>query len=99
MQRDDETTGTEQVSTVNRGEVSVSTTIALKGQRLLGWTRCGTAYCQLIRAPSRTKRLEWARQNLGGAATSELMKYVRAYGNQNMYTHDWIPLSWSTVCE
>ena len=66
MQRDDETTGKELVSTVNRGGVSVSTTTALKAQRLLGWTRRGTAYCQLIRAPNRTKRLEWARQNFGG---------------------------------
>ena len=58
--------GKELASTVKRGGVSVSTTTALKGRRLLGWTRRGTAYCQLIRAPNRTKRLEWARQNLGG---------------------------------
>ena len=33
---------------------------------MLGWTKRGTAYCQLIRGPNRIKRLEWARQNLGG---------------------------------
>lgn len=32
---------------------------------MLGWTRHGTAYCQLIRPANRVKRLEWARENLG----------------------------------
>ena len=67
MQRDDETTGKELVNTLRGNGVSVSTTTALKGRRLLGWTRRGTAYCQLIRAPNRTKRLQWARQNIGAS--------------------------------
>jgi hypothetical protein len=46
-------------------ELSISTTTALKGRKLLGWTRRGTPYCQLIRAPNCAKRLEWAQLNLG----------------------------------
>ena len=65
MQRDNETTAKELVSTINRSGVSVSKTTALKGRPLLGWTRCGTAYCQLIRGPNRIKHLEWATQNIG----------------------------------
>lgn len=65
MQNDDETTAKELVSTLKEHGIPMSRTTALKGQRLLGWTRRGTAYCQLIRAVNRTKRLEWARQNLG----------------------------------
>jgi hypothetical protein len=66
MQVNDETTGNKLVSTVNQIGASISTTTALKGRRLLGWTRRGTAYCQLIRAPNCSKRLEGAQQNLGG---------------------------------
>ena len=65
MQNDDETTAKELVSILRGSGLSVSTTTALKGRRLLGWTRRGTAYCQLIRAPNRAKRLQWALQNLG----------------------------------
>ena len=66
MQVNDETTGKELVSSLNQIGVSISTTTALKGRRLLGWTRRGTAYCQMIRAPNRSKRLEWAQQIWGG---------------------------------
>ena len=63
MQRDDKTTAKELVSTVHtQNGISVSTTTSLKGRRLQGWTRRGTAYCQLIRAANCTKRLEWARE-------------------------------------
>lgn len=65
MQRDDETTAKELVVTLRANGITLSTTTARKGQHLLGWTRHGTAYCQLIRAPNHAKRLEWARQNLG----------------------------------
>ena len=65
MQTDDETTGKELVSSLSRNGVSISKTTALKGRKLLGWTRRGTAYCQLIRAVNCVKRLEWAQQNLG----------------------------------
>ena len=65
MQTDDETTGKELVSSLSWNGVSISKTTALKGRKLLGWTRRGTAYCQLIRAVNCVKRLEWAQQNLG----------------------------------
>ena len=62
----DETTAKELVSTLRtQNGISVSTTTALKGRRLQGCTRCGTAYCQLIRAANCMKRLEWARENSG----------------------------------
>ena len=32
----------------------------------LGWTFRGSTYCQLIRDVNKTKRLEWAKENLGG---------------------------------
>ena len=64
MQRDDETTGKELAYALNQSGVSISTVTALKARRLLGWTRRGTAYCQLIRAPNRVKRLKWARNNV-----------------------------------
>ena len=34
----------------------------------MGWTRRGTAYCQLIRGPNKEKRLAWAKQYLHEAA-------------------------------
>ena len=59
MEQDDETTA--------RELQSVSAKTALNGRRLLGWTRRGTAYCQMIREPNRVKRREWARVNLGSS--------------------------------
>ena len=44
---------------------TVSPCTARKGRRMLGWSWRGTAYCQLIRAANRVKRLEWARENIG----------------------------------
>ena len=67
MQEDDETTAKQLVTTLTEKGMSLCLTTALKGRRLLGWTRRGTAYCQLIRAPNRIKRLEWAQQNLGAS--------------------------------
>ena len=65
MQQDDETTGQELVSFLQREEnVSVSVQTARRGRKQLGWTSRGTAYCQLIRQGNRVKRLEWAQENL-----------------------------------
>ena len=65
MQRDDETTGLELVSVLQREEgVRVSIRTARRGRLSLGWTTRGTAYCQLIRIGNKAKRLEWARENL-----------------------------------
>ena len=38
----------------------------------LGWTRRGTAYCQLIRAANKEKRLAWAQKHLHEATTGFL---------------------------
>ena len=65
MQTDDKTTGKELVSSLSRNGVSISITTALIGRKLLGWTRRGTAYCQLIRSVNCVKRLKWVPQNLG----------------------------------
>ena len=67
MERDDETTGKELVALLQRKGISVSKSTVYRARRKLGWTSRGTAYCQLIRAPNRAKRLEWARQNLGSS--------------------------------
>ena len=65
MQSNDETTSKELRASLLDSGIYVSITTALKGRRLFGWTRRGTAYCQLIRAPNRVKRLEWAQRNVG----------------------------------
>ena len=65
MTRDDETTAKELVATLQDAGASISLSTALKGRRLLGWTSRGTAYCQLVRAANREKRLRWAQENLG----------------------------------
>ena len=67
MEEDDETTAKELVTALRGAGVSVSTYIALKGRRLLGWTSRGTAYCQLVRAQNREKRLRWAQEYLGAS--------------------------------
>ena len=60
MEEDDETTDKELVTALRGAEVSVSTYTALKGRRLQAWTSRGTAYCQLVCAQNREKRLRWA---------------------------------------
>ena len=67
MERDDETTGKELVALLQRNGFSVSKRTVYRARKKLGWTSRGTAYCQLIRAPNRAKRLEWATQNLGSS--------------------------------
>ena len=65
MMQDDETTARELVTDLLGAGVSVSLSTALKGRRLLCWTRRGMAYCQLIRAENRNKWLDWAQEHLG----------------------------------
>ena len=43
----------------------VGETTALKCRTELGWTRRGSAYCQMIREVNKVKQLEWARKNKG----------------------------------
>ena len=65
MQADDEATAVQIRSYLLRHDhrlLSLST--ILRGQRELGWTYRGSAYCQLIRQANKEKRLEWARAHL-----------------------------------
>ena len=68
MTQDDETTAKELVTAliIRANGIHVSEFTALKARRLIGWTSRGRAYCQLIRAPNREKRLRWAQENLAG---------------------------------
>ena len=63
MQRDENIE--ELLVTLRANGISLSTTTTWKGWHLLEWTRCGTAFCQLIHAPNCAKQLEWVCQNLG----------------------------------
>lgn len=64
MSQDDETTAKELVTAHRSDGISLSMFTALKARKLLGWTSRGTAYCQLICAPNREKRLRWAQENV-----------------------------------
>lgn len=65
MQEDDETTASELSLRLQELHVShISLRTILKGRKLLGWTFRGSAYCQLIRAQNKEKRLEWAERYL-----------------------------------
>ena len=64
MEKDDETTGKELVLELQNAGETASRTTVLKGRCLLGWTTRGAAYCQMIRAVNREKRLRWAMDNL-----------------------------------
>ena len=66
MQEDNETTGKELSSVVlHQSGISIMPCTARRARHSLGWTRRGTAYCQLIRAGNCAKWLLWARENLG----------------------------------
>ena len=62
MQDDDETTAAELGLLLQQMGVLVSSRTILKGRRALGWSYRGSAYCQLIRAVNKEKRLQWARE-------------------------------------
>ena len=62
---DDETTAKELKKMLAEHGHHVGGTTALKCRTELGWTRCGSAYCQMIREFNKVKRLEWARKNKG----------------------------------
>ena len=64
MQKDDETTAIQlQKILVDEG-YPLSLKTILKSRNMLGWTFCGSAYCQIIREANKTKRLQWATDNL-----------------------------------
>ena len=65
MQEDDETTAREisvQLQQLHISHMSLRT--ILKGRKLLGWTFHESAYCELICARNKEKRLEWAENYL-----------------------------------
>ena len=64
MQGNDETTAKELASTLSRAGYQMSLRTVLKCRKALGWTHRGAAYCQLIRAQNKEKRLLWACQYL-----------------------------------
>ena len=66
MNTDDETTAKELQKVIeNNCGASLSARTLLRGRCSLGWTKRGTAYCQMIRETNKAKRLAWAKQNLG----------------------------------
>ena len=65
MMEDDETTAKELQKMLAEHGHHVGETTALKCRTELGWTRRGSAYCQMIRKVNKVKRLEWAKKNKG----------------------------------
>ena len=87
---DDETTDKELASTLNQVDcnLTIFAVTALKARRM--WR--GTAYCQLICAPNRITRLEWARKNLGEHFqnviwTDETSVQMETHHHFHCYTH------------
>ena len=68
MEEDDETTATQLHQLLTQRGFNVSIRTVLRCRTALGWTFRGSAYCQLIRAANKEKRLDWARQHLDQAA-------------------------------
>ena len=86
MMQDDETTAKQLVTSLQGAGLSVSLSTALKGRRLLGWTSRGTAYCQLVRAQNREKRLRWAQEYLGANFDNVILTDETSV---QMDTHRW----------
>ena len=69
MQRDDETTAVQLMPLLAARHRPLSLSTILRCRQKLGWTFRGSAYCQLIRAANKAKRLEFAREFLHEPAT------------------------------
>ena len=69
MQRDDETTAVQLMCLLAAHHRPLSLSTILRCRQKLGWTFRGSAYCQLIRAANKAKRLEFARDFLHEVAT------------------------------
>ena len=67
MLKDDETTAYQIHKLLIDKGIVVSISTILRCRKQLGWTFRGSAYCQLIRAVNKEKRLEWAKQYLDEA--------------------------------
>lgn len=64
MQKNDEMTSSQIQKKLEKYGISVCSATVRRARKKLGWTLQKTAYCQLIRAPNKTKRLEYARRVL-----------------------------------
>ena len=64
MEADDETTAMQLQKMLLTNGFQLSPMTILSSRAKLGWTFCGSAYCQLIRDANKAKRLEWAREHL-----------------------------------
>ena len=60
MQRDNETSAVQLHTLLQTKGHSISLPTILHCHSALGWTFCGSTYCQLIREANKQKRLEWA---------------------------------------
>ena len=65
MQRDNETTAHQLHQLLVSKGYSICLRTTLCCQWSLGWTFCGSAYCQMLREVNKVKRLEWALENEG----------------------------------
>ena len=63
MQKDDETTAVQLQRLLVESGHPLSLKTILRSRRTLGWTFCGSAYCQIIRQENCVKRFEWAKTN------------------------------------
>jgi transposase len=64
MSIDDETTATQlKKMLADKGHI-ISLSTILRHRSKLGWTFRGSAYCQMIRAPNKIKRMEWCSEHL-----------------------------------
>ena len=60
MKKNDETTATKLRTFFLQHGLEMSIRTIIRGRQQLGWSYCGSAYCQLIREPNKVKRKEWA---------------------------------------
>ena len=65
MKDDDETTAKELTKMLSEHGHHVCERTALTCWTQLGWTRRGSAYCQMIHHANKEKRLTWAKKNIG----------------------------------
>ena len=60
MKKNDETTATTLCTFFLQHGLEISIRTILRGRKQLGWSYCGSAYCQLIWEPNNVKRKDWA---------------------------------------
>ena len=60
MQEDDETSAMQLHALLKSKGINISRRTVLRCRSSLGWTFCGSTYCQMIRQANKEKRLEFA---------------------------------------